>query len=255
MVGHQDAVDDTRDVRDVPPRGSARQIPREITMTVSEDRLVRKWSGGGMSRVYDFTIQHESFYRLLSRMVWGADARPFYAGLAALRDVPTGSSVLDVPCGGGVAFRGLSPDAAIRYVAADASPYMLRRAEAEAARRGLEGIEYVHTVVEQMPFDEATFDLCVSYHGLHCFADPPAALAEMARVTRPGGELRGTVVVTDGGALSRAAISFFRRVDQFGTVGSTDDIVGWLTDAGFAELQVDRQGAYLFFSARRVAAK
>lgn len=62
---------------------------------------------------------------------------------------------------------------------------MLRRAQAEAARRGLERIEYVHTSVEGMPFKDATFDLCLTYNGLHCFSDPPAALVEMARVVRP----------------------------------------------------------------------
>jgi ubiquinone/menaquinone biosynthesis C-methylase UbiE len=223
-------------------------------MSLSEDRLVRRWSSGHVSsRVYDFTIKHESVFWLLSRIVWGADVRAFYADLAALKDVAPGSSVLDVPCGGGVAFRGLSADAEIRYVAADASPFMLRRAQAEAARRGLEKIEYFHTGVESMPFDDATFDLCVSYHGLHCFSDQPAAVAEMARVVRPGGQLRGTVVVTDGGALSRAAIAFFRRTDQFGQMGSADDIRRWLSDAGFADVRLDRRGAYVFFSARRTA--
>ncbi|GAA2079511.1 class I SAM-dependent methyltransferase [Actinomadura alba] len=221
-------------------------------MSLSEDRLVRQWSGGHMSsRVYDFTIKRERLFRLLSRIVWGGEVRAFYADIAALQDVAPGSSVLDVPSGGGVAFRGLSTDAEIRYVAADASPFMLRLARAEAARRGLEKIEYVHTGVEAMPFDDATFDLCVSYNGLHCFSDPPAAVAEMARVVRPGGELRGTVVVTDGGALSAAAIAFFRRTDQFGQTGSADDVRRWLSDGGFADVRLDRRGAYLLFSARR----
>jgi ubiquinone/menaquinone biosynthesis C-methylase UbiE len=32
----------------------------------------------------------------------------------------------------------------------------------------------------------------VTCAGLHCFPDPAAAIGEMARVLRPGGELRGT---------------------------------------------------------------
>ncbi|XRQ08683.1 class I SAM-dependent methyltransferase [Actinomadura welshii] len=221
-------------------------------MSLSEDRLVRHWSGGHMSsRVYDFTIKRERFFRLLSRIVWGGDVRAFYADIDALRKTAPGSSVLDVPSGGGVAFRGLSAGAGIRYVAADASPFMLRLARAEAARRGLTDIEYVQTGVEDMPFDDASFDLCLSYNGLHCFSDPPAAVAEMARVVRPGGQLRGTVVVTGGGALSAAAIALFRRTDQFGRTGSAEDVRRWLSDAGFTDVRLDRHGAYVGFTARR----
>ncbi len=221
-------------------------------MTMSKDRLARRWSRGGMpNRIYDFTIKHQGLYRLESRIVWGTDARPFYAELDSLRDVPAGSSVLDVPCGGGVAFRGLKQDMPIRYVAADVSPFMLERAKATAARRGLTNIEYVHANVAELPFDDAAFDLCVNYNGLHCFADPAAAVAEIGRVVRPGGELRGTVVVTGGGALSARAIAFFRRNDQFGPSGSVEDVEGWLLDAGFDDLRLDRRGAYLFFNARR----
>jgi ubiquinone/menaquinone biosynthesis C-methylase UbiE len=46
-----------------------------------------------------------------------------------------------------------------------------------------------------LPFEDRTFDLVVTYTGLHCFPDPPAAIAEMARVLRPAGELRGTSVI------------------------------------------------------------
>jgi len=225
-------------------------------MTMSEDRLVRHWSGGHLSsRVYDFTIKHERFFRLLSRVVWGGDVRAFYADIAALQQARPGSSVLDMPSGGGVAFRGLSLDAELRYVAADASPFMLRLARAEAARRGLGKIEFVHTGVEDMPFGDATFDLCLSYNGLHCFSDPPTAVAEMARVLRPGGELRGTVVVSGAGAISAAAIAFFRRTDQFGETGSAEDVSRWLSDGGFVDVRLDRRGAYLLFSARRAAEK
>ncbi|HEU5160904.1 MAG TPA: methyltransferase domain-containing protein [Streptosporangiaceae bacterium] len=221
-------------------------------MTLSEDRLVRQWSSGGMGhRIYDFTIKHEGLYRLESRIVWRTDVRAFYAALDSLQDLAPGTSVLDVPSGGGVAFRGLRPDMAIRYVAADVSPFMLRRAEATAARRGLTFIEYVHTNVEHLPFDDATFDLCVSYNGLHCFSNAPAAVAEMARVTRPGGELRGTTVVTGGGAMAARLIAFFQRTDQFGDVANAGDVEGWLTDAGFEDLRIEQHGAYLFFNARR----
>ena len=120
--------------------------------------------------------------------------------------------ILDVPCGGGVAFRGLRPGQRVRYVAADLSPLMLGRARAEAKRRDLHQIEFTEADVEALPFKDASFDLCVSCTGLHCFPDP-AAVSEIARVLRPGGVLRGTTLVRRGAASGRvrAPLSGRRR--------------------------------------------
>ena len=50
-----------------------------------------------------------------------------YAAAAEIGTLPAGSRVLDVPCGGGVALRGLVPGQGIEYVAADIAPTMLER--------------------------------------------------------------------------------------------------------------------------------
>ncbi|MEU7146013.1 methyltransferase domain-containing protein [Nocardia sp. NPDC046473] len=221
-------------------------------MAVANDKVARRWSSGKPSqRIYNYTIRRPRLFRLLSRVVWGADVRPFYADIAGLADLAVGSRVLDVPCGCGVAFRGIEGMKVTGYVAADISPFMLEQAEVEAARRGITGIEYVQTDVARMPFPDSAFDVCVSYNGLHCFPDPAAAAAEMARVLRAGGELRGTVVITGGSALSAAAIAKFQRTDQFATVGSFEDLRECLNGAGFGDLRLDRQGAYVVFHARK----
>jgi len=79
-------------------------------------------------------------------------------------------------------------------VAADLSPVMLRRSRAEAKRRDLDQNRVHRGRRRGAAFEDASFDLCVSYTGLHCFSDPAAAVSEIARVLRPGG-LRGTMVV------------------------------------------------------------
>ena len=118
--------------------------------------------------------------------------------------------ILDVPCGGGVAFRGLRPGQRVRYVAADLSPVMLGRARAEAKRRDLHQIEFTEADVEALPFKDASFDLCVSCTGLHCFPDPAAAVSEIARVLRPGGVLRGTTLVRRGGCVRTRSCASIR---------------------------------------------
>ena len=147
-----------------------------------------RWRSGWLeATVYDSVVERERLAGVLGRLIWGTDTSAFYREIARLGEEPDGTVILDVPCGGGVAFRGLRPGQRVRYVAADLSAVMLRRARAEAQRRDLDQIEFIEVDVEALPFEDASFDLCVSYTGLHCFPDPAAAMSEIARVLRPGG--------------------------------------------------------------------
>ncbi|GIH75018.1 class I SAM-dependent methyltransferase [Planobispora longispora] len=210
------------------------------------------WRRAGLVPVvYDVGVEHERIGTMGGRLLWGADLRRFYRGIEELRTLVDGGHVLDVPCGGGIAFRGLPKKGPYRYVALDLSPVMVGRARANAARNGLREIVFLRGDVSALPHPPDAFDLCVSYFGLHCFPDPAAALAEMGRVLRPGGRLRGTSIVRGGGLRQDAIISLFRRVGAFGTVGTAQELSSWLSAGGFDDIDVDRDGAVAFFSARR----
>jgi ubiquinone/menaquinone biosynthesis C-methylase UbiE len=218
-------------------------------VTGPESRVEEHWKRGRLiPAIYDFAVEHEPLARLGGRVLWGADVRPMYASFAEAGRLPPGSAVLDVPCGGGVAFRGVPPGAGLRYVAADLSPLMLGRARAEAARRGLDAT-FTRVSVERLPFPAGTFDLCLTYNGLHCFPDPAAAVAELARVLRPGGVLRGSAVVTGAGVRQDALIALFHRRGEFGRTGSAADLHAWLEAAGLRTTSMDRTGALARFSA------
>jgi ubiquinone/menaquinone biosynthesis C-methylase UbiE len=159
--------------------------------------------------------------------------------------------VLDIPCGGGVAFRGLRPEQELDYVAADLSPLMLRRARAEADRRGIHWIEFVEADVEALPFDERSFDLCITYTGLHCFPNPAVAIAEMVRVLRPGGELRGTSVIKRTGLRHDAFVRLMQVGGVFGPGQTLAELETSLADVGLVNVSSSRDGALAYFSARR----
>lgn len=211
-----------------------------------------RWRSGWISAAaYDSIVEREHLARAFGRVIWGADTRRLGEQIATLADLPAGSSVLDIPCGGGLAFRGLEPGQDVRYVAADLSKVMLVRAHKEARRRGVEEIvEFEEADVEALPFEDSSFDLCITYNGLHCFGDPATALAEMARVLRPGGELRGTSVVSGTGWRQDAFIRVNQRGGTFGRVGAPEELRGWIEDAGFEDVELDRDGGLAYLTAR-----
>ena len=204
-----------------------------------------------IAAMYDAGVKHDRVATVGAWAMWGADMRRMFADVARLADVPAGTSVLDIPCGGGFAFRGLRRGQAVQYVAADISPYMLGQARREAARRGVQdAIEFVEADVTALQFADNSFDLCVTYNGLHCLPDPRAALGELTRVLRPGGTLRGTSCVTGCGPRKDALIAMLRRAGVFGNTPHTGDIETWLTEFGLDVGSLERSGAIEFFEAR-----
>ena len=203
-----------------------------------------------MAAMYDAGVKHDRVAMVGAWAMWGADMRRMFADVARLADVPAGTAVLDIPCGGGFAFRGLRPGQAVRYVAADISPYMLQRARAAARRTQAEDvIEFVEADVTALQFADNSFDLCVTYNGLHCLPDPRAALAELARVLRPGGTLRGTSCVTGRGTRQDALIAMLRRAGVFGNAPRAGEIETWLSELGF-DVTLEHSGAVEFFKAK-----
>jgi SAM-dependent methyltransferase len=210
------------------------------------ERTVMDRIGGG---AYDFAVEREWLARPAGLALWSTDTRLLYDSIRMLGDLPDGSSVLDVPCGGGLALRGLRSDQRVRYVAADISTDMLARARHRAADLGREDIEFTEADIERMPFDDNEFDLCVTFNGLHCLPDPAAAVREITRCLKPGGRLVGDSVVRGAGLRQDLVIRAFRRAGVFGTGGTVDDLRHWLTGAGLAVDRLQCSGALTYFSA------
>ena len=204
-----------------------------------------------IAAMYDAGVKHDRVATVGAWAMWGADMRRMFADVERLADAPAGASVLDIPCGGGFAFRGLRRGQAVHYVAADISPYMLGQARREAGRRGVQdAIEFVEADVTALQFADNSFDLCVTYNGLHCLPDPRAALGELTRVLKPGGTLRGTSCVTGRGPRQNALIAMSRRAGVFGNTSHAGDIDTWLREFGLDVVSLERSGAIEFFEAR-----
>ena len=194
--------------------------------------------------VYDWMVEHPVAGGALWRVGMGSNLRRLYDTADEISRQPAGSRVLDVPCGGGVALRGLRPGQQVSYVAADISRRMLDRTAAAARERGVD--DQVSTSladVGALPFGDGTFDLVVSLTGLHCFPDPRQAVLEMGRVLRPGGVLTGSAVLNDTGLRFEPLRRAGRASRLIGPSGSAGDVRRWLGEAGLSEVSVVTDGA------------
>ncbi len=110
---------------------------------------------------------------------WEAMAR------SALPLLETGD-VLDIASGDGVLAELLAPHAH-RYVCVDTSARVV--AAAGERLRKLKNVEVREGDMHALPFADASFDLVVLMHALTYSTRPAQAVAEAARVLRPGGRL------------------------------------------------------------------
>lgn len=114
------------------------------------------------------------------------------------------ANVLEVGCGDGSIWRqnlDRIPEG-WRLTLTDMSAGMVA-----AAREALgDRAAYAVADVQELPFEDETFDAVVANHILFHVADRPRALAELSRVLRPGGVFVGTMVGRDHFKETRALI-------------------------------------------------
>lgn len=129
------------------------------------------------SAFYDSPFFQRGYYgRVHRRLVAAIDAR----GVAPPADV------LDLGCGTGELLRVLArkwPEA--RLVGLDLSPEML--AHAQRKDYGGANVQLTEGSVYELPFEDGAFDLVTNTISSHFYKDLEPALAEIARVIRPGG--------------------------------------------------------------------
>ena len=217
--------------------------------------LIGAWDEDPLwAKFYPLMVEHPALGAPLWRLGLDSDISRLYDAAREIGELPAGARVLDVPVGGGVALRGLRPGAHLDYVAADISPRMLARALASARRRGVE--EQVTTVigdVGDLPFADGTFDLVVSFTGLHVFPDPQQAIREMVRVLKPGAAISGSSLFTGDFRGLRRRYEIVHAVGRLthvlGPMCSAADARRWLVEAGASDVRLEMSGGLGYFRA------
>lgn len=138
-------------------------------------------------------------------------------------------TVGDLGCGTGQVSAALAPFVA-RVIAVDASGAML-----QAAKKRLQAFEHVDLrrgELESLPIDDERLDAATLMLVLHHVPDPARALAEVARVLKPGGR----VVVVD--MLPHDRESYRQQMGHVWMGFSEDHITRVMSENGFDEVRV-----------------
>lgn len=210
---------------------------------------LRGWSEDpAWAHFYDWTVEHPRVGGAIWLAGMQSDLRRLYRAAEEIGRQPAGARILDIPCGGGVALRGLRPDQGVTYVAADIAPAMLERTMDAARERGVvDQVEPRIADVGALPFADGEFDLVVSFTGLHCFPDPARAVVEMVRVLRPGGVITGSALLNDTGLRHEHIRRVGRLAGLLGPGCTGDEVVSWLAAQGVVEPVLERSGAIGYF--------
>ncbi len=123
-------------------------------------------------------------YDLLNDVLSVGQDRLWRRAVARAVRARAGELVLDLAAGTGTSSRSFTT-AGARCVACDFSLGMLQ----VGARKPGAGLAFVAGDALDLPFGDGVFDAVTISFGLRNLADPDAGLAEMRRVTRPGGRL------------------------------------------------------------------
>lgn len=105
--------------------------------------------------------------------------------------VAPGECVLDVACGTGVVARVAAKRTGIaaNVTGTDVNAGMVEAAARFAAEAGLDDICWLECDAAAIPLPDCSFDVSLCQQGLQFMPDKPGAMAEMARVLKPGGRL------------------------------------------------------------------
>lgn len=132
----------------------------------------------------------ESYERHLVPVIFRRAAERLVARAGVARD----DRVLDAACGTGIVARTattvVGPHGAV--TALDRNRDMLAVA-ATAAAGTTPSVELVEGVLEDLPFDDDSFDVAIVQEALQFVEDPATVLRELARVTAPGGTVAASV--------------------------------------------------------------
>lgn len=164
--------------------------------------------------------------------------------LAEALDLIPDERVIDVACGSGNGAIAAARRTWGNVVGADYVPSLLDRGRERAAAERLE-VEFVEADAQDLPFEDASFDVAMSIFGAMFAPDQERTAAELLRVVRPGGRI-GMGNWTPSGAVGTMFKTISKHAPPPPGVPSpltwgTEERLRELFGDGIADLRVERR--------------
>jgi SAM-dependent methyltransferase len=132
------------------------------------------------------------FMAVIGKRVIHPGGRASTAALLRRAQITDSDRVLDIGCGVATTAIEIARRHGARVTAADISPLMLERAQANAQAAGVADLVTVTTAdILALLYGDGEFDVVIA-EAVTMFTDRPKAAAELVRVTRPGGRVLAT---------------------------------------------------------------
>jgi ubiquinone/menaquinone biosynthesis C-methylase UbiE len=128
--------------------------------------------------------------RLSPQRLFPPGGEDLYRQVALLTGLGPGMELLDVAVGKGIPLEYFVREFGVLGTGVEEDPRLIAAAEGHFRREGLIGqVSFQRAPSDDLPFRDETFDVVVGEVGLAATVDPKAAIRELVRVTRPGGQI------------------------------------------------------------------
>jgi len=151
-----------------------------------------------------------------------------------------GETVVDLGCGGGLDVLLAAPKvgAAGKAIGIDMTPEMIARARQNAAKQGLQNVEFHLATIDELPLAAASVDCIISNCVINLAPDKRAVFREMFRVLKPGGRVAVSDIALKRPLPEEIGKDILAYVGCIAGAISIADYERDLKDAGFGTVQI-----------------
>ncbi len=160
-----------------------------------------------------------------------------------LASIRRGETVLDLGSGGGIdvllSAQRVGPEG--RVYGLDMTPEMLDLARENAAKAGVDNVEFLQGDIEHIPLPDNSVDVIISNCVINLALDKAQVFSEAYRVLKPGGRLAVSDIMFDGERAKFPAQLLEQAAVWASCVGGAleiDEYKAHLVSAGFEDLSV-----------------
>jgi len=149
-----------------------------------------------------------------------------------------GEKVLDIGCGGGETLKRMAEKITSGHLTgadySEVSVKLSRENNAESIESGK--MDIVLASVEDLPFENGTFDKIITVESFYFWSDPQENLREVHRVLKNGGKFLLVADIYGGAELTEQDIENIKKYDLYNPTPS--ELETLLVNAGFSDVKI-----------------